>query len=102
MPGKRASASQSIAASGFSGILVAGDEGDGGGVVAVGDGDAGIGGCRDPGRDAGHDLELDPRRAQRLALLAAAPEDERVAALQPNHALAAARRLDQHRADLTL
>ena len=84
------------------GVLVAGDEGDRGGVVAVGDRDAGVGAGRDAGRDPRHDLELDPGLAQRLALLAAAAEDERVAALQPHHALARPRRLDQPLADLLL
>ena len=83
-------------------VLVAGDEGDRGGVVAVGDRDARVGGGRDAGGDAGHDLELDPGLAQRFALLAAAAEDERVAALQPHHALAGPRRLDQPLADLLL
>src|SRR4029077_5577039 len=67
-------------------VLVAGDEGDRGGVVAVGDGDPGVGGRGDPGGHAGDDLELDPGRAQRFALLGAAAEDERVAALPPHHA----------------
>ncbi len=71
---------------GLLGILVAGDEGDRGGVVAVGDRDAGVGGRGDPGGDPGDDLELDPGGAQRFALLAAAAEDERVAALQPHDA----------------
>ena len=50
----------------------------------------------------GHDLELDPGLAQRFALLAAAAEDERVAALEPDDALARARGLDQPLADLLL
>ena len=95
MPGKRASASQSSAVSAFSGILVAGDEGDRGGVVAVGHRDAGVGARRDPAGDAGHDLELDSGLAQRFPLLAATAEDERIAALQPHHALPRPRRLDQ-------
>ncbi len=76
---------------GLLGILVAGDEGDRGGVVAVGDRDPGVGGRGDPGGDAGDDLELDPGLAQRFALLAAAAEDERVAALQPHDAACPAR-----------
>ena len=81
---------------------MAGDEGDGGGVVAVGDRDPGVGGRRDAGGHPRHDLELDPGRAQRLALLAAAAEDERVAALEPHDALARRGRLDQPLADLLL
>ena len=68
------------------GIPVAGDEGDRGGVVAVGDRDPRVGGGGDAGGHAGDDLELDPGGAQRLALLAAPPEDERVAALQADDA----------------
>ncbi len=83
-------------------VLVPGDEGDRGGVVAVGDRDAGVGGGGDAGGDAGDDLELDPGDAQRLALLAAAAEDEGVAALEPDDALAGSRRLDQPGADLLL
>ena len=68
----------------------------------MGDRDAGVGGGGDAGGDPRHHLELDPGLAQRFALLAAAAEDERVAALQPHHALAGARRLDQPLADLLL
>ena len=69
-------------------ILVAGDEGDRRGGVAVRDRDARVGGRRDPGRHARHDLERDPGGGQRLGLLAAAPEHERVAALEADDALA--------------
>ena len=68
----------------------------------MGDRDAGVGGGGDPGGDAGDDLELDPGLAQRFPLLAAAAEDERVAALQPHDALAGPGRLDQPLADLLL
>ena len=88
MPGKAASGVPVERGLGLLRVLVAGDEGDRRGVVAVGDRDAGVGGRGDAGGDAGHDLELDPGRAQRFALLAAAAEDERVAALQPHHAAA--------------
>ena len=70
------------------GVLVAGDERHAAGELAVRDGDAGVGGRGDAGGDAGHDLELDPGLAQPQRLLAAAAEHERVAALQPHHALA--------------
>ena len=43
-----------------------------------------------------------PARAQPRRLLAAAPEHERVAALQPHHALARARLLDHEVGDLVL
>ena len=68
----------------------------------MGDGDPRVGGRRDAGGDPRHDLELDPGRAQRFALLAAAAEDERVAALEPHDALARRGRLDQPLADLLL
>ena len=51
----------------------------------------GVGGRGDARGDAGHDLERDARRAQRLRLLAAAAEHERVAALQPHDAARRAR-----------
>ena len=65
-----------------------GDEGDGAGDVAVGDGNARVGGCRDAGGDAGHDLERDAAGAERLGLLTAATEHERVAALEAHDGLA--------------
>jgi hypothetical protein len=55
----------------------------------MGDGDPRIRRRRDPGGDAGDDLELDPGRAERLGFFAPAPEHERVAPLEPDHALAA-------------
>ena len=72
------------------------------GDAAVGDGDAGVGGHGDGGGDAGHDLEGDAGVAQRLRLLAAAAEDERVAALQPDDALALAGLLDEQGVDRVL
>ena len=47
--------------------------------------DAGVGGHRDRGADAGHHLEGDAGLRQRQGLLAAAAEHERVAALEPHH-----------------
>ena len=67
------------------GVLVPGDERDRRGVVAVGDGDPGVGGGGDPRRHSGHDLERHPGGPQGLGLLAAAAEDERVAALEADH-----------------
>ena len=61
----------------------------------MGDRDPGVGRGGDSGGYARHDLELDPRRAQRLALLAAAAEDEGVAALEPDDPLAGSCGLDQ-------
>ena len=45
----------------------------------------------------GHDLERHPGGRERQRFLAAAPEHERVAALQPHHAAAAARGANQQR-----
>ncbi len=53
-------------------------------------------------RDARHDLERNAGRVQRLRLLAAAPEDERVAALQADDALSGSRLLDRQSLDLAL
>ena len=68
----------------------------------MGDRDPGVGGGGDPGGDPGDDLELDPGLAQGLALLAAAAEDEGVAALEPDDALPLAGGLDQPLVDLLL
>ncbi len=87
---------------GLLGILVAGDERDGRGVVAVGDRDPGVGRDGDAGRHARNDLELDPSRGQGLGLLAAAAEYEWVAAFEANHAAPGACVLDDQRLDLRL
>ena len=68
----------------------------------MGDRDARVGRRRDPGGHARHDLERHARRRERLGLLAAAPEHERVAALEPHHALARAAELDQQLVGLLL
>ena len=60
----------------------------------MGDRDARVGGRRDARGDAGNDLEADACLGQRLGLLAAAAEHERVAALQPHHPPARASVLD--------
>ena len=71
--------------------------------AAVGDRDAGVGGRADGAGDAGHDLERDAGRGERLGLLAAAAEHERVAALQPHDASRPVRpALDEQRVDLVL
>ena len=56
----------------------------------------------DAGGDAGHDLDGDARLAQRIELLAATAEDERIAALEPDHGLAGAGAVDQQRVDVLL
>ena len=68
----------------------------------MGDRDAGIGEAADAGADAGHDAEGNAGRHQRHRLLAAAPEDERIAALEPQHPPALARQLDQAKRDVGL
>ncbi len=55
-----------------------------------------------PGADAGDDADRHAVLHQRLRLFAAAPEDERIAALQPQHALAVARQIDQPQRDVAL
>ena len=76
---------------------MAGDERDAAGQLALGDGDAGVGGRGDAGGDAGDDLERDAGLAQQLRLLAAAAEHERVAALEAHDAPARAGVLEQER-----
>ena len=68
----------------------------------MGDRDAGVGGHSDRRRDAGHHLERDAGGRERFRLLAAAPEDERVAALEANDAFALARLGDEQVVDLLL
>jgi hypothetical protein len=68
----------------------------------VGHRDPGVGGrCHARGH-ARDDLEAHPRRGERLRLLAAAPEHERVAALQAHDALPGPAQLDELRVDLVL
>ena len=59
-------------------------------------------GAATPGGHARHDLERHARGAQRLGLLAAAAEHERVAALEPHDPLAGLPELDQQRVDVLL
>ena len=74
---------------------VPGDERDRGRQHAVRQRDAGVGEAADPGRDPRHHPERHAGRGQRERLLAAAPEHERIAALEAQHAQAGARKLDQ-------
>jgi hypothetical protein len=66
------------------------------------DGNPGV--CRrcDPSGYSGDDLEGDVRRGERLRLLAPPTEDERVAPLEPDDALARLRQPNEQRADLAL
>ncbi len=81
---------------------MAGDEGDAAGELPVRDRDARVRRRRHAGGHAGHDLELDARLAQHERLLAAAAEDQRIAALQPHHPPPGAPVLDQQPVDLLL
>ena len=84
------------------GILVTGDHRERGGGVAEGDRDAGVGGRRDRGGDAGNDLVGHPRVLQRRRLLAAPGEHERVAALQAHDLLTGQAPLDEQGIDVLL
>ena len=66
------------------------------------DWDSSVGGCGNSGCDAGNDLEGNRRVVQSLRLFASTPEHERVAALEPHHALAFASQLDEEGVDLLL
>ena len=64
------------------------DEGDGGRQPAMGERDAGRGSAAQGGGDARDDGDRQAGAAQRLDLLATAPEHERIAGLQAHHGLA--------------
>jgi hypothetical protein len=71
-------------------------------LVAEGERKACLGGASECCRDAWHDHHRNAGGAQMLELFAAASEHERIAALEPHHALAGARRLHQAAVDLLL
>ncbi len=81
---------------------MAGDERDLGGDAAVGDGDPRRGRGGADRRDPGDDLERDRRRRERERLLAASPEDERVASLEPDDLEALPAELDEQLVQLDL
>ena len=87
---------------GFVRGLVPGDERDRRRVVPVGDRDSRVGGGGHARRHARHDLERNAGLGQCLGLLAAAPEHERVAALEADHRPSRPSKLDQRAADLIL
>ncbi len=68
----------------------------------MGDGDAGVGGAGEDGTDAGDDLEGEFLAGERLGFLAAAAEDEGIAALETDDALAGAGFLDEEGVDFVL
>ena len=81
---------------------VAGDDGERRGDAAPGQGNAGRRRRRHRRRHAGNDLAGNARGGQRLDLLAATAEDERVSAFQAHDAVPAARIADEHGVDLRL
>ena len=83
-------------------VLVAGDERDAAGQLAVRDRDARVGRRGDAGGHARHDLERDAGLVQHQRLLAAAAEHERVAALEPDDRSPGARVLEQQRVRVVL
>ena len=83
-------------------LQVASDEPHGLRPIAVRQRDAGVGGATQPRRHAGNHLEVDAELAQGLDFLAAPPEDEGVAALQPHHPSPSLGAGQQHRVDFGL
>ena len=71
-------------------------------AIAMGQRDSGEGRRGDRRGHARHDLEGNSRRRQRLGLLAAAAEDERVAALEAHDAMARASVFDEDAIDFRL
>ena len=81
---------------------VAGDHGDRGGQAPMGHRDAGRGRSGEGRAHPGHHLVRHTGPIERLGLLAAPSEQERVAALQPDHVLAGPAVLDELGVDLGL
>ena len=81
---------------------MAGHEGHRAGAIAVGHRNPGVGRRGHARRYAGHDRERDPGRAQRLGLLTAATEHERVTAFQADHLAPGGAVLEQQSLDLGL
>ena len=83
-------------------FFVAGDEGEAGIEIAVGDGDSGVGRRGDGGGDAGDDFKGNMRRRQGETFFSAAAEDEWIAALQADNAFAELGLLDEQGVDFVL
>src|SRR5438093_10467416 len=83
-------------------VVGAGHEHDHRGAPALGERDAEPRGRRGRGSDARDDLERDPRGAHGFDLLAEAPEDRGITALQPHDAHASPGPVDQQPVDLAL
>ncbi len=86
----------------FGGVLVPGDDRHARRQPAVRHRDARVRGRRDRARHARHDLEGNAGRDALLSFLAAAPEHERVATLQPDDLLAGGAPGDKQLVDLFL
>ena len=83
-------------------FVVAADDEEARREVAMGHRDAGAGRRGDRTAHAGNHLVGDARALERLRLLAAATEHERIAALQPDDPSSAFCLADQHRLDFVL
>jgi hypothetical protein len=81
---------------------MAGDEGDGVVGIAIRRRDAGIGEAADPRGDAGDDAEGNAGGGERQRLLAAAAEDEGIAALEAQHPFALSRQPNEPLGDVGL
>src|SRR5215468_10350013 len=82
--------------------LVARQESHGVGHVAMSERDLQARRGGNSGGDAGDDLNGDAGCTQRLELLAASAEDERIPAFEPHHGLPGARAFDEEYIDLLL
>ena len=78
-------------------FLVAGHKGDAGSGLAVGHGDAHIGGGGDAGRHPRHHLRLHPMAGQMGRFFAAAAKQKGITAFESHDALVAPGELHQHR-----
>ena len=85
VPGNRARRRPIEQAVGLARLLMARDEGDGTGIFPIRQRQPGVGRGAEGGRHARHDLEVHAGLGQRFGLLAAAAEEERIAALEPDH-----------------
>ena len=78
------------------------DDGEGRGVVAVGQWDSGVGGSGDGGGHARYYLEFHTCVIERLSLFATSAEHERIAAFEPDDFLALSRAVYQEDVDFIL
>ena len=81
---------------------MAGEENDAAGMGAVRERDAGVGGGGEGRRDAGNDFEGDAGGHEGLGFFAAAAEDERIAAFEPNDVFALPGKADEGGLDIGL